>query len=442
MISPDFPCATVPVETAAVRLLGLYEQCQKGFYMQRVKVYGGRLQTIQWRALAQLAQRLTPGTPLHLTTRQDLEFHNVTLDQIPILQKGLADAGLTTVGACGDTLRNITQCPCGGACSQSDDLTPLLDAICAATSQWNDLFALPRKFKISLSGCTKACGRPWINDLGFVALPDGHFQVIGAGSLGARPKTGIELYPRIPIQEVVPLILAALRLFHEEGDREHRHKARLRHVRERMGDTDFLHRLETLFQKEKAAISVNSADPPKASPPPQTSHLTFNIADGELNPEHLIELLDALGDGTARLTVGFEHDLHLYGFEAQKLPRSWQAAIGGPRIIACPGARFCSSALVETGPIAQAVREQLPNNSRVLVCISGCPNGCSHPTVADIGLVGRLKKVDGQRLPHFDAYAGGGHGKTPVLAERMEQALPLQAAAERVGRLAAERKPE
>ena len=110
-----FPCAELPSEPGDQKLLGLYRQVQEGMWLQRVKVPGGRLDGLQWRALASVAGRFTPNTPLHLTTRQDVEIHDLTPDDIPAVQVELSAAGLTCLGAAGDTYRNITVCPCGGA---------------------------------------------------------------------------------------------------------------------------------------------------------------------------------------------------------------------------------------------------------------------------------------------------------------------------------------
>ncbi len=100
-----FPCSALPEQPGDARLVGLYPQVQEGRWMQRLKVLGGRLTGEQWRTLARIADQFTPTAPLHLTTRQDVEIHDLTAEQIPAVQKIIDDSGVSCLGACGDTLR-------------------------------------------------------------------------------------------------------------------------------------------------------------------------------------------------------------------------------------------------------------------------------------------------------------------------------------------------
>ncbi|MFW6159462.1 MAG: hypothetical protein ACOC8E_08905 [Planctomycetota bacterium] len=246
-----FPCDRRPDDPTVRGLLGIYDQRQEGLHMQRVKVHAGRISSGRLRALAAIAREHTPDYPIHLTTRQDVELHGVRPEDIPAVHHALADVGLTTVGACGDSLRNLTACPASGLLPGTYDLTDLVDELRAAGESLPFIRDMPRKFKISVSGCEEACARPWINDLGLVGGPHGRFRAIFAGSLGRRPGTGIELYDSLEPAELIPLAVAALRLFNAEGDREHRSKARSRHVRERIGDQAFAERIGELFGREK-----------------------------------------------------------------------------------------------------------------------------------------------------------------------------------------------
>ena len=120
-----FPAAEVPSEPDHARLLGLYPQRQEGLWMQRVRVSAGQLTGPQWATLAGIAADLTSGEPLHLTTRQDVEIHGLTDRTVPQAQQRLAEAGLTGLGGCGDTIRNVTVCPCSGVAPDAPDLLPL-----------------------------------------------------------------------------------------------------------------------------------------------------------------------------------------------------------------------------------------------------------------------------------------------------------------------------
>ncbi len=415
---PAYPARTPPEDAREARLLGLYDQRQPGMLMQRLKVYGGRLSLEQWRAVLRLALTMTPGRVLRLTTRQDLEFHGLHPEQVPELQAGLAEAGITTVGACGDTLRNITECSrCNGL-----GLAPLADHLRAELGKLECLFSLPRKFKISISGCSRGCSKPYINDLGLVARRDGTFDAVLAGSLGARPATGILCYESLPVGELAPLALAAVKLHNTESDRENRRKARLRHVRERLGDGAFRDKLDVLFAAEKE--TGEGGDFTIAKPQACSSALRLSIPYGELRGEWLRDLLPVLEEAGGELAIGLEHDLFVRGVDAGDLPPALQNCVSAPRIVACPAAHLCERGLVRTWDVAEKIREALPAACDLTVALSGCPNNCPHAAVADIGFVGRLKTIGDEKQAHFRLLAGGGKGETPDLAEELHPALP------------------
>jgi sulfite reductase (ferredoxin) len=158
--APVFPCTTAPASPHMCRLLGLYQQRQEGLWMQRVKILGGILTHEQWAALAALCRCYTPSAPLLLTTRQDIEFHDVSTEAIPLLQAGLARICLSSIGACGDTLRNITICPGNGLCENTPDLIPAAQALRKTLESYQGIYALPRKFKISFQRAQKRVPSP------------------------------------------------------------------------------------------------------------------------------------------------------------------------------------------------------------------------------------------------------------------------------------------
>lgn len=428
---PHYPCAAIPAEAPQARLLGLYPQRQEGLLMQRLKITGGRLTLAQWRRTAEAALRLTPGGALHLTTRQDLELHGLKPEDVPALQRELAGAGIDTVGACGDTVRAVTVDPASGLEGGSYDVGPLAVAIHAHLQGLPGSFALPRKFKVSVSGSADAGARPFINDVGLVAREDGALRVIVAGSLGARPNPGIVAYERIEFREALALVTAAERLFAAEGDRTNRSRARLRHVRERLGDVEFLARLDVLFREEKAVAHAVVAAP-RRRPAPSRVLLRLAIPNGDLDPRDTLALVEAAQARRGVLRIGLEHDLYVYGLTVEELPETLRAMVGGAPVIACPGAHHCSRGITETWGAAEQLRAAIPAGEGLLVAVSGCPNGCSHPAVADLGWVGRLKTVDGVQRPHYRLLAGGGRGQSPELAVELHSAVPL----ERVGAVA------
>jgi sulfite reductase (NADPH) hemoprotein beta-component len=419
----EFPCRQRPEEPGIQRLLGIYGQRQEGLHMQRVKAHGGRITAAQLIALAALADAYTPGYPLHVTTRQDVELHGVRPEDVPRVQQGIAEVGLTTLGACGDTLRNVTTCPGNGLAAGSFDLSALADAIKAAAESLPFIREMPRKFKISISACPQACAKPWINCLGFVARPEGTFRAIGAGSLGQRPVTGIELYESLEVSEVVTLVVASLRLFNDEGDRERRHRARFRHVRERLGDAEFRRRLDAHFRRAVEESSWPVPDVEKvAKSELQRTQLHFPL--GDVTPRQAFDLADAVEAARGNLRLGFEHDVLIYAVPELKLPGDLQRLRRGPRIVACPGTTWCSRGLANSRELERTLRQHSGTMDGLSIAMSGCPNNCAHAAVADIGLIGRIKTVGGRRTECFRLLAGGGKGFTPDLGVELHPAVP------------------
>ena len=438
----QFPCEGVPEVPAAARLVGLYPQRQAGLWMQRVKVLGGALTAVQWRLLGRIARELTPTAPLHLTTRQDVELHDIPSDRVGPVQRRLADGGLTGLGACGDTLRNLTVCPCAGALDGTVDLIPLAWAVRRTLEAIEGIFSLPRKLKISLS-CGDACGQPWINDLGLVARPAGAqwvFSVTAGGSLGVRPGLAIRLLDSLPADDVPTLAAAAASVFAAEGDRENRHRARLRHVRERIGDEPFRERLLGALEDAKKSRTWPAVElRPVADGHAARALLTF--PNGDISPGAAEALADLAERQTIVVRIGNHHRVALFGETEEALRQAAggqealaPAAVPQPTVVACPGSRWCSRALVDTNALADRIRRELGGSipPTATVCISGCPNGCAHSRVADVGLTGALTKRDGAKAEAFDLFAGGGMGRDDRLAEPIARRLVPDEAIDRI----------
>jgi sulfite reductase beta subunit-like hemoprotein len=346
---------------------------------------------------------------------------------VPLLQADLARHGLSGTGACGDTLRNITVCPGSGLCENTPDLIPTAWALRNALENYQGIYSLPRKFKISLSACSKACAQPWINDLGFIFSWDNGgttIKLIGAGSLGPRPNTGICLAENCQPEDILPMTLAAVRLFDKHGDRDNRSKARLRHVRERAGDSQFIALLhEELQDTKKAALP---ALPAVTLSSRKLHHIAdLNLCYGGLTPEQAEAIASLMGTENMVVRPQTHHCISLFAQDAGHALKAvhdnsfLNDLINGPDVVACPGTTYCTRAIVNTHSVEKAIRTQDSDGNNVAIRISGCPNMCAQSAVADIGLIGRIKKdADGNKVEGFSVVTGGGMGKTPELAKQ------------------------
>jgi len=374
--------------------------------MQRIKILGGRISWRQWRKVVELARRYSKRSTIHITTRQDIELHDIAGPHLQVIQQELANVGLVTHGACGDCVRNITVC---SGCTHNRDSGGAFSAARLVYEHLADSSrGLPRKFKISFSGCLLACARPWVSDLGFVVQPNDHFAVIGAGSLGPRPGTGLLLYEDIVPQDILPLCLATLEFFKECGDREDRSRARLRHLRAQLGDGQFKTQLDARFARLRS--SGDWPDVPKRICRRDLRLLwRLQLPNGNIGLDDAIQLAEAAELSDAQLRIDLEHGLGLFGDRAFTLPDRLAALENLPILIACPGLSSCSKAITDTWAVADAIRQRLSRIPRpnLRISLSGCPNSCAHSAVADIGLTGMRRNRDGQSAECFRLLTGG-----------------------------------
>jgi sulfite reductase beta subunit-like hemoprotein len=245
---------------------GIYGQRQQGHnQMVRVKVPYGSMTPEQLEMCAYIADTYSRGWG-HITTRQNIQFHFVQLEQVPELLRDLASVGLTTREACGDTVRNVTGCHLAGACPyEALDISPWAQATYEHFLHHPYAQRLPRKFKINFSGCVTDCGQAMFNDVGVIAvtrpLPDGTvepgFRVFFAGGLGANPRAAQALEEFTPRDQLLATAEAVLRTFDHYGYRDNKLRARMKWLQDTMGADEVRARI----LKERRFLLASSSWP-------------------------------------------------------------------------------------------------------------------------------------------------------------------------------------
>jgi sulfite reductase beta subunit-like hemoprotein len=356
-----------------------------------------------------------------LTTRQDIELHNILEQDILGVQQELTAAGLPFFASCGDSIRNITINTAAESEKDEFDLVPLAQLVRQYLEQSPLALKLHRKFKISFSSSSNLGAKPYLNDLGFIVQPNGRFTVVGAGSLGPKPALGIELYENLDAKDVLPLAIAAVEFFAEHGERENRRKARFRHIRENFGDDAFKTELDNRFERVKISQPWPSISPTKANIQGRLLY-RLQLPNGNIMPSEAAALADAAEPNDAILKINLEHGLEIYGAQIFELPEAIATFATNPIIVACPGASTCPIALTNGWEVADRIRNLLTGEPRsnVRINISSCPNNCAQSVVADIGLVGIIKKINGKPTEFFRLYKGGGNGQNNKLAEHID----------------------
>jgi sulfite reductase (ferredoxin) len=276
-----------PDQWRSFRLLrGTYGQRQDGVQMLRVKIPQGLMDSHQLRTFADVAERWSRGFG-HITTRQNLQFHFIPLPDVPAALDHLAEAGLTTREACGNSVRNITACPYAGvSADEAFDVTPYAEALTRYFLRHPLSASLPRKFKIGFEGCTEDHAFTSINDIGWRGLlRDGErgFRVLVAGGTATMTRSGFELFDFLPVGEMLNAAEAIVRVYHRLGDYQHKHKNRMKFLIKSIGwdrfKTEFDLELQKFRAEGGAPLPFDPANPPVETAPDWPRTTPPSVAD-------------------------------------------------------------------------------------------------------------------------------------------------------------------
>ncbi|MFN3490317.1 MAG: nitrite/sulfite reductase, partial [Emticicia sp.] len=236
---------------------GVYGQRQQGVQMIRIKLPYGKMTLNQWKKIADVSDEYSTGN-LHFTTRQDVQIHFVSLDRTPELWSKLEEDNITLREACGNTVRNITGSPTAGIDpNEPFDVTPYVHATFEYFLRNPVCQEMGRKFKMSFSNTDDDTALSYMHDLGFIPkIVDGvrGFKIMLGGGLGAQPQLAHLAYEFVEEDAIIPLIEAVLRVFDRHGERNSRHKARLKFLIAKIGFEAFMQ----LVEEEKLSLKVKT----------------------------------------------------------------------------------------------------------------------------------------------------------------------------------------
>ena len=440
---------------------GIYGQRQDGVHMIRVKLPGGALNAEQMIAIADILDDYAQHEVVHITTRQDIQVHYVPVKDTAAAMRRLGEAGLTTREACGNTVRNITACPLSGMCAREHtDITHHMEAAVARFLRHPLTQHLPRKFKMSFSGCETDCAQGLMHDLGVIAVNNNGrfgFKIVAGGGLGHKPHHAITVEEFIEEKELLPCIEALLALHNRYSDRKRRAKARIKFLVDKFGAEGFvekyreeLARTRTAYEGQpypqgQWAAGATTGETPEAGAPrrvipqkqPGLNVFPITTPIGDINSPQLrgiAALMEKLGLEEIRATQ--DQKLMLINVPSAQIDavRSAINALGlsepttGDNVVACPGTSTCRLGITSSKTIGTKLNGGVHD---LRIRASGCHNGCAQPETGDIGIYGEGKRLHGKLIPHYQTYFGGdgrGNGglavKGPTVpAARIESAV-------------------
>ncbi|MGD0759917.1 MAG: nitrite/sulfite reductase [Candidatus Sulfotelmatobacter sp.] len=438
-------------------------------FMVRIRIPNGQLRSQQLRTIADLTHRYAKGIA-DITVRQNIQLHWVTIEALPELLEELWKVDLNTVGACGDVTRNVTGCPVAGFdADEICDASPLAIEASRMLAGNAEFYNLPRKFKISITGCKVWCPYPEINDVGLTAntrivggKPEVGFSLRVAGGLSAEPHLGERLNAFVRWNQVLPVIRGIAELFRDSDVlREHRERARLKFLFLRHGWTAeaFLKDLERRigFQLDPAETEQAPADVYRdhigIHPQRQAGYcyVGASVLGGRITSDQMraaADLAERFAGGELR-TTNMQNlivvnvpvlNASVLAQELEAIGLRVDASVFARGTIACSGTEFCKLAITETKSFSRwlmdELDERLPGfDQHLKLHVTGCPNSCGQHWIADIGIEGKKIKVQDRLVDAYYFCVGGALGLHQATARPIGYRCPATAVPEAIERL-------
>ncbi len=453
----------VPGEVERLKWVGIYPQNQGGnAFMIRIKVPGGVLSAEQARTIGQIAVDFANGpipNPhfgnnfLDLTTRQDVQMHWIKMEDVPEIWRRLEEVGMTTVQACGDSARNVLCCPVSGLGHEEIiDAYPVAQAISDYFTGNREYANLPRKFKMSVTGCVEDCAQAEINDIGMLPaqLEDGTlgFNVRVGGGLSDGPRMASDIDVFVQPEEAVEITRGIAQVYGELGNRENRWTNRMRYLVQELGPEGFREELEkrASFELTPAGEDLTKhyrGDHVGVHPQNEEGlyYVGLNVPVGRMSGEQFIEAGRLAGEYGGEIRLATDQNFIITGVREERLddllaeplleryspnPGAFERGV-----VACTGSEFCRFGIVETKiravEWAREMDERVGDGigqEAIRMHFSGCSASCAQPQIGDIGFRGETAKTKDALVEGVDVGLGGSLGRDAAFIDWVEGAKP------------------
>jgi ferredoxin-nitrite reductase len=427
-------------------------------FMLRLRIPNGIVDAHKLRAITAIAEDCGGGYA-HVTTRANLQVREIAPANAARVLERLAEAGLTSRGAGADNIRNITGNPTAGVDPlELYDTRPLGLALHHAILNHRELYGLPRKFNIAFDGGASVASLEDTNDIGFSAVrvgpgkaaPEGVYFRVAVGGITGHGDFARDLGVVIAPSQCVPVAVAIVRAFIDEGDRTDRKRARLKYVLDRMGLEAFLGAVEKRLPAPLPRLAAADCEP--RPPLARGAHVGFHpqkdagrlycgvtLPVGRLSAAQMRAVADIAerhGTGTIRLTVWQNLIVSDIDEAARAQVASALAAAGlgyeassaRAGMVACTGNTGCKFSASDTKRHALAAADHLDARLKLDVPLNihltGCPHSCAQHRVADVGLLATKLAAGDAEIEGYHLFVGGGFGERQGLGREILRDVP------------------
>lgn len=420
--------------------MGVYAHKGGKEFMVRLRISSGVTNLEEMNKIYNLVKKYGVNG-VHFTTRQAIQIHGLSIDEICDLMLEALDLDIFTRGAGGNFPRNVALSPLAGVNrNEAFDATPYALSANKYFMERITTYKLPRKLKVSFSGSNCDGAHVTVQDLGFLAVKDENgenkFKVYLGGGLGQNPRLAVSLEEIIEPSKVLYYIEGMVSMFMAEGDYENRNKARVRYILERMGEEAFLNCYREHVKKaiEKGGLDLNITEKKVEKEGKKASFESSRVYEqkqeglyavyvhptgGQLKLSDLKNILDLLKDSKEVdirlcMTEG-AYFRNLNGDEAKKLLDLTDDFSGKTKFeqsVACIGAPTCQIGMCNSQQnlrniLAYFKEKNFSKDVLPRVYISGCPNSCGVHEIGEIGFTGKKQRVDGEVKECFELHIGG-----------------------------------
>ena len=457
------------------------------YFMLRTKVPGGYLTPEQARVIGEVADEFATAPEefggdeqnavwgdafLDITTRQDVQMHWIEVEDVPEIWARYDEVGLTTIQGCGDSARNVLGCPAAGLDGhECFDAQPVVDAVSEFFTENREYANLPRKFKLTITGCRQDCAQSQINDVGMTPAKrtvDGEdyygFHARVGGGLSDGPRMASDLDVFVPPEDAVEFVRAVAQTFKELGDRHNRGVCRMRYLVEQLGVERFEDAVRdrcTVDLPSRATDLTEGYRGDHVGVHPQRDddlrYVGFNVIAGRMGGDEFSRAAEAAreyGTDDASLRLATDQNFLVSHVPASRVgdlldepfARKYRPDPGpfSRGAVGCTGSEFCNYGIIETKQRvrrwAKALDRRIdtPEDLEVVrMHMSGCSASCAQPQIADIGFRGETVKIDDPErttndegddiVEGMDFGLGGSLGSDNEFLDWVEAAVPADA---------------